>query len=110
MVHCKAGVRFAQITPDLVAMLRALVRVADHPTVPTDGLVITSGSDGQHAAQSKHYTGQAVDVRSKTFAGPDKPSFQAVLQQELGARFTVLLEHEGRPNEHWHIQVRKGLS
>lgn len=107
IVRTKPGVRFATFTPDLVEILGALVRLAAHPLLPSEGLVITSGSDGQHLANSKHYTGQAVDVRSRSFATANKVAFTSVLRDTLGPRFTVLLEHEGLAQEHWHIQTRK---
>lgn len=107
-MRTKPSVRFALITADLVTILRGLVNLERHVSVPVDGLVITSGSDSQHMVGSKHYTGQAVDLRSKTFTHDGKLAFMAALQHELGPRFTVLLEDEGFAHEHLHIQVAKG--
>jgi hypothetical protein len=108
MLTTKSGVRFATITPALLHMLVTVERLSRTLFgLPDEGLVVTSGSDSTHMAGSKHYTGEAIDLRSKTL-GPLKGTLIATLRAELGTQFTVLLEHEGTPNEHVHIQVRKG--
>lgn len=108
MLTTKAGVRFAVITPALLYMLTTVERLSRTLFgLPTEGLVITSGSDGAHMAGSKHYTGEAIDLRSKTL-GALKSSVIATLRAELGPQFTVLLEADRQPQEHIHVQVRKG--
>jgi hypothetical protein len=108
MLTTKPSVRFAVITPALLYMLGVIERVSRTlDGLPDEGLVITSGSDSQHMTGSKHYTGEALDLRSKTL-GARKPVVIATLRIELGPQFTVLLEGEGTPNEHLHIQVKKG--
>lgn len=108
MLTTKPGVRFAVITPALLYMLATVERLSRTVFgLPDEGLVISSGSDSTHMAGSKHYTGEAIDLRSKTL-GPLKGTLVATLRAELGPQFTVLLEHEGRPQEHVHIQLRKG--
>ena len=109
MLTTKAGVRFGTITPALLFMLTTLERLSRTLFgLPEEGLVITSGSDGTHMAGSKHYTGEALDLRSKTMNPTIKTGFMVRLRQELGAQFTVLLEHEGQAQEHFHLQVKKG--
>lgn len=109
MLTTKPGVRFAVITPALVHMLVALERLSRGMfALPEEGLVITAGSDGRHAPTSKHYKGEAIDVRSKTMSATRRNALMSNLRVELGPQFTVLLEDEGRPNEHIHIQVKKG--
>lgn len=108
-LRTKPGVRFAVITDDLVTMFRALLRVARHPAVPASGLVITSGTDGQHAPTSAHYTGEALDLRTTPFGRTALRAWMSDLAQELGPRYTVLLEDEGAANEHLHVQVAKHL-
>jgi hypothetical protein len=100
----------AVITGELLTILDTLYILRTHHLVPAEGLVITSITDGQHMTGSKHYEGRAVDLRSKSFAALDKEAFTAILRQNLGPLFTVLLEHLGKPAEHWHIQTRKGLA
>ena len=67
-------------------------------------LVITSGTeDYKHGAKrSTHYRGDAIDVRSKTV--PDKGKLTKALKTKLGSDFYVVLESEGKPYEHYHIQ------
>ena len=73
--------------------------------------VVTSGNDSnKHVHDSKHYTNQAIDVRSKTFIGDLKHNVWESLKAKMGPKFTVDLENEGKENEHFHIQVRKGIS
>jgi hypothetical protein len=107
----KATVRFAVITPALLHMLATLERLSRTLFgLPDEGLVITAGSDGAHMAGSKHYTGEAIDLRTKTLNATMRSSLMDTLRAELGPQFTVLLEDAGQPNEHIHCQVRRGRS
>jgi hypothetical protein len=74
-------------------------------------LVVTSCNDGTHKPGSRHYTNEAMDVRSKNFkSNKEKRDFVNALQTYLGSKYTVLFESEGMDNEHFHIQVKKGIS
>jgi len=103
-VRVKGGVQ-----PKLVVILVAVCNEAQRLGVelaPDEAHVtITSGIDGAHAEDSGHYQLRALDVRAKNFrtrAGKD--AFLAGLRRRLGPRYTVLLESEGKPREHVHIQ------
>lgn len=109
ILHVKPGVMFDTITSDLMCIMRALMRLSSHPAVPIEGIWLTSGSDGTHSEHSQHGRGRALDVRSKTFRQDGKYEWMSALGQELGRRYVVLLESEGSPNEHFHIQVRKDI-
>lgn len=102
-IVCKAGVRFGGFSAGLTRILLGLARLSDRWLV-----MVTSGSDGQHMEGSRHYSFEAVDVRTKHLSAPQKAAFLDALRTELGTRFTVLLEGEGTAQEHCHIQVRKG--
>lgn len=109
MLTTKPGVRFAIITPALLHMLGAVERLSRGMfALPEEGLVITAGSDGQHVPASRHYKGEAIDLRSKTMSATIRNGLMSNLRAELGPQFAVLLEDEGRPNEHIHVQVKKG--
>lgn len=109
MLTTKPTVRFRVITPALLHMLGVLEGLSrSFFGLPLEGLVITSGSDGAHMEGSKHYTGEALDVRSKTLNAKTRDGFIATLRAQLGPSFTVLLEDVGTANEHVHVQVKKG--
>jgi hypothetical protein len=108
VLACKAGVRFKGFTVPLLHLLGALLRVG---RARGEVLTITSGSDGQHSLKpySRHYTLEAVDFRTKHLAtSAEKHDLIAQVQRELGDQFSVLLENEGRSNEHGHAQVKRG--
>lgn len=109
-VVTKPGVRFKGFNWNLLTILDTLVHLDAHP-VPgqPEDLVITSANDSQHKAGSKHYVNLAVDLRAKSFADlVTKRAFVEALKGELGANFTVLHENVGTPNEHFHVQSKKG--
>jgi hypothetical protein len=110
MLTTKPTVRFRVITPALLRMKGVLLFASNTlPDLPAEGLVITSGSDSKHDPQSRHYHGEAVDLRSKTFRdGAARQSFMASLKALLGQQFYIELEDAATKNEHFHIQVRKG--
>lgn len=112
-LRCLSDVRVEAITAGLCRILTALeqvCRLGTHPDVP-DPVQITAISNGQHMTGSRHYRGEAVDIRSKSFQSADaKRWFCDELAAALGPRFTVLLESAGQANEHVHVQVRKGTA
>ena len=77
-------------------MLATLLRLAYAGEV-----VITSGTDGVHKPTSRHYKGEAVDIRTSNLP----KTFQKLLSAALGPRFTVLDE-----GDHLHVQPRKGTT
>lgn len=112
MIFTKSNqVIFTELTPALAYMLYALEKFHRTNKVdqPTD-LVITSMNDSLHMSNSRHYMNEAIDLRSKNFKSQeDKETFRYELELTLGPFFTVILENEGTENEHFHIQVKKGL-
>jgi hypothetical protein len=103
MLAIKDGVRFKEYTPALGRLLWVLVRLSTRWN-----LMITSASDGQHAANSRHYTDEALDLRSHYLPVEKKWALKAEIEKALGPQFTVLLENLGQDQEHLHCQVRKG--
>jgi hypothetical protein len=69
--------------------------------------LITSGNDSAHAVNSRHYTNEAIDIRTKTMTKEYKRDLRQRFEAELGPQFRVLLEDEGEENEHMHAQVKK---
>lgn len=90
-----------------VVILAAVANEAHRLNLPAE-VVITSVSGGWHSKNSRHYFGQAVDVRSKNFPHTAKRVFLQRVLTRLGEGYTGLLEGEGSPNEHFHIQWSGG--
>jgi hypothetical protein len=70
-------------------------------------ITVTSACDGTHSGpDDPHHRGEAYDIRTHDQA--DKHGLLAKLQAKLGERFFLWIEDEGQPNEHIHMQVKKG--
>lgn len=95
------------VRPRSLTILAAAANAAQLMGLPVD-VVVTSGEDGKHMDRSKHYTGDALDLRSKTISPVRlKRAYLAAILERLGPKYSGILEHVGKPNEHFHIQVRK---
>ncbi len=75
----------------------AVLLLLDYP----GEVIITSGSDGKHSPTSRHYKGEAIDIRKWNLK--DYKGFQEAYQAALGPKFFVLDEPD-----HLHCQVAKG--
>jgi len=97
MIKVKPGVRFHLRTFSSPDVTRIVIAVC--MTTPSDyHPMITSGCDGKHSVNSKHYTGKALDFRIKDF--PADPAVWADrIQKRLGDDYFVLLD-----KTHVHIQ------
>ncbi len=87
------------------AMLLALYRAEAIYASHKQDCWITSVNDSTHMVGSRHYVGQAVDLRVHTL--PDEAARHAVaaeLRAALGPQFTVLYESPGTPNAHIHVE------
>ena len=90
------------VEPRLLTMLAAIANVA--ATLPHD-VVITAGVDGTHKTGSKHYTSEALDIRSKNFPSKRaKQEFVRVVLLRLGPGYEMFLESSGKVNEHFHLE------
>ena len=109
VVLTKPGVLFSIIAPGGFRILYAIDRAAQSLST---NLTITSGTDGEHSGPNDpHHRGEAYDIRSHEF---DEPTKQKVLSEIMGfldlEHFYGFLESPGSPNEHFHIQVKKGTT
>ena len=98
----KPGVQVGGLQPVMMIAL-----LAAHKAITMEcsaELLITSAGDGRHSSRSKHYLGLAIDLRSKHLHPDEKEQVLAELRQALGDQFDVLLEGQGTPNEHFHIE------
>lgn len=65
---------------------------------------ITVGSNGKHMVNSKHYDGNALDIRSKNIPTPLKMIYLANVMDRLGKGYEGFLEDRDTKNEHFHIE------
>jgi hypothetical protein len=105
IVRCKAGVQFAIIAPGGFEILRAITEAAMGLSYD---VMITSGTDGTHSGPNDpHHRGEAYDVHTKDV--PDKQELLYSIMKHLAPdQFYGFIEDENMPNEHIHVQVKKG--
>lgn len=127
VIRVKWGVQFTTIAPAGFAILAALHTAARMLLVD---LTITSACDGAHSGpDDPHHRGEAYDVRTQGLAEDVKTRMlQTVVEllrepgeppaaPALGVprslatdRFFGFLEDAGTPNEHLHVQRRRGTA
>jgi hypothetical protein len=64
--------------------------------------VVTSGLDGEHMTGSKHYSGNAVDIRLPTWYGRSEATNDTVLAEirlAVGKDYDVVYERD-----HYHVE------
>ena len=92
-VLMKPGVKFDGIKPQAVQAIRTSAGVfLRHGVGP---LVITSIEDGTHVANSLHYKGLAVDMRTRHLPLESSKVVAADIRAELGKNYDVLNEGIG---------------
>lgn len=94
----KQGVTIHGLTPQIV--LGVLAAFEEYVKYGTE-LVITSGNDGTHAVNSKHYSGNAVDIRTHSLPNPrqDGQAIANILNDNLGRDYDIIFE-----GDHIHIE------
>jgi len=96
-MRIKPGVRVHGIRPEIVLALMVAESIYQSHGAE---VVVTSGIDGQHKRGSKHYAGQAVDVRIWNL--PDSvpaETVRAEIAEALAGDYDVVLE-----SDHIHIE------
>ena len=92
MIWVKAGVK-----PYRLLMLAAYVaNVAE--ALGLD-VTITSAMDGTHMQGSKHYTGEALDLRISNLTKDQREDLLAGLRDRMGKSYDVVLE-----KDHIHVE------
>ena len=94
-----SSVSLTGIRPELVM---GLVMAESHWPHRESELIITSANDARHSATSLHYAGAAVDIRSWNV--DDKVALRKSITEALGLDFDFILEEQGGPNEHFHLE------
>ncbi|OHD17922.1 MAG: hypothetical protein A2Y38_13305 [Spirochaetes bacterium GWB1_59_5] len=67
-------------------------------------LTVTSLNDGEHRKGSKHYDGEAADLRIHNVPQAKRESLVARLAAKLGDDYDVAWESKGKANEHVHLE------
>jgi hypothetical protein len=108
-ITCKQNVRLNQLTPAFVYGMLALQTMLLDQSCPDDGIVVTSLNDSTHGPTSRHYTGEAWDLRVHNFGSDQQVrAFQALYLARLGPQFTILYESPETMHAHLHCQVALG--
>jgi len=102
-MRLKPGVRLTGLQPQIV-----LAAVVVHSIMARSGMecIITSANDSTHGANSLHSRDglcRAMDFRTKNYPF-DKRALAQEVRASLGPDFDVVLEDEGGPNEHMHVE------
>ncbi len=93
MLKVKTGVMPKNLVIAAAAINAALILGA-----PSD-VWITSGTDGTHMKGSKHYEGNALDLRRKNMTPDVLAQYLLVLKERLGRDYDVVLERD-----HIHVE------
>ena len=90
----KPGVKLTGLRPEVIVAL-----IAAQGLHPSQNIVITSALEGKHMVGSKHYVGQAVDLRIHDLDRPAAIKWRNKLALALGKDYDVVLE-----DDHLHIE------
>jgi len=102
MLSLKAGVKVKGLQPEILLAIMVAKEVFYEAGYP---LIITSLLDGKHSKNSLHYSGNAVDYRSKHIKSyREKQEILKILQFRLGSDYDIILEGVGTTNEHYHVE------
>ena len=91
----KPGVDIRGIKPEIIVGMMVCNSI-----VPGQAeFVVTAGLDGKHMAGSKHYEGQAIDIRTRDMKPEMIHPMIQELKEALGYQFDVVLE-----GDHVHLE------
>lgn len=91
MIRVKTGV-----TPKLLVIAAAAANAASDMAMT---VTITSGVDGVHMKGSKHYSGEALDFRTRGWSRETIDIFMHNIKRRLGRQYDVVLEVD-----HIHVE------
>jgi hypothetical protein len=93
----KEGVDSGAMSPELSGRFDAIDRV--HQEIAGRGAVVTSARDGSHRVNSKHYSGEAIDLRTRDLTSSQVDRLVNELRRTLGSDFDVI-----REGDHIHLE------
>jgi hypothetical protein len=83
-----------------------LVAAAEmHEEMFAETLTITSGNDGNHAADSKHYSWKAVDIRSRDIGEADADRFASAMVSLQSVYKVGIFDERFIGAPHWHVET-----
>lgn len=92
MLRLKEGVSLRKLSPQ--ATLLAVVMDQIYQANGIRDCVITSGDDGKHRPDSKHYKGDALDFRTRDLTSAKQVKVVAEARAALGRHFDIVLESD----------------
>lgn len=95
-MRIKAGVRVHGLRPEILLALMVAESVYRRREAE---LVLTCGIDGQHSRGSKHYIGNAIDLRLHNLPPGTWQEVREEIAGALGIDYDVVLE-----DDHIHIE------
>lgn len=101
MTALKGSVKLTGLSPQIVVALIVASSIAEDMGLD---LVVTSANDSKHGANSLHYKGAAIDLRTKNMPDPQRGQFVLKVRGCLTPDFDVVFEGEGTDNEHLHVE------
>lgn len=102
MFYIKPGAKIKGIQPEILIGLHIVEEVINSLGYDT---TLTEATGGKHMPDSLHYKGLAVDIRSKDISlSTTKANVIKYAKSSLGDEFDFILEDEGAPNEHFHLE------
>lgn len=101
MITCKKGVIWIWMRREILTLLLKAEEIFAELGLDC---VVTSAADGKHKAGSLHYSGDAVDIRSKSLPKNKKQLVLQKLQAACGSDYDIILEYLGEDQEHFHAE------
>ena len=95
-MQIKHDVKLAGIHPEIVIAAMVVNEMCREYGVE---FVITCAKEGTHRKGSKHFVGQAIDVRTRDMALHNRKAFATSIAKAVGPEFDVVLE-----GNHLHIE------
>jgi hypothetical protein len=100
-MRLKAGAKIKGLQPEILLGLMIVYEVMEKYQAE---MIVTEVTGGTHMTKSKHYVGQAVDLRSKHLSTEQKRRILEEGKTALGSDFDFILEGEGEEQEHFHAE------
>lgn len=86
------------VQPRILYIAAAVINAANEMELDVD-MLITSGNDGEHMKNSKHYSNEALDFRSKHLTKAELIILIKIVRRRLGKNYQIVVE-----SDHLHIE------